>query len=163
MRPFAIVCSALVGGFVLYSPTAAPAKTAKECRTEWQANKADYQAKNIREKDYIKQCTAGVAAAQPPATAKTNPETRKASRSTSATAAAPPKSSTGSAGAYQYPTDAQARVRCGSGTVIWANLNSKIYHFAGHKDYGNTKSGAYMCERDAANEGMRAAKNEKHP
>ena len=49
------------------------------------------------------------------------------------------------------------------GTVVWANLNSKIYHFSGHKDYGNTKSGAYMCELDATTQGMRAAKNEKRP
>ncbi len=66
-------------------------------------------------------------------------------------------------GANQYTTEAQAKARCGSGTVVWANLKSKIYHFAGHKDYGNTKEGAYMCERDATSEGMRAAKNEKHP
>src|ERR1700674_3299591 len=24
------------------------------------------------------------------------------------------------------------------------------YHFSGHKDYGNTKTGAYMCEKDTA-------------
>ena len=48
-------------------------------------------------------------------------------------------------------------------TVVWANLGSKIYHFSGHKDYGNTKTGAYMCEKDTAAAGIRAAKNEKHP
>jgi hypothetical protein len=46
---------------------------------------------------------------------------------------------------------------------VWANLNSKIYHFGGHKDYGHTKEGAYMCEKDALGQGIRAAKNEKHP
>jgi hypothetical protein len=56
-----------------------------------------------------------------------------------------------------------AKARCPSDTVVWANLNSKIYHFSGHKDYGNTKDGAYMCEKDAAAQGVRAAKNEKHP
>jgi hypothetical protein len=66
-------------------------------------------------------------------------------------------------GANQYSSEGQARFRCGAGTVVWANLNSKIYHFAGHKDYGGTKSGAYMCEQDATSQGMRAAKNEKHP
>jgi hypothetical protein len=39
---------------------------------------------------------------------------------------------------------------------------SKIYHFAGHKDYGNLKNGAYMCEKDTAGAGARAAKSEKH-
>ena len=88
-----------------------------------------------------------------------------------APAAAPAKSSAQPApaaamaptGAKEYSTEAQAKARCGSGTVVWAKLNSKIYHFAGHKDYGNTQSGAYMCERDATSQGIRAAKNEKHP
>jgi hypothetical protein len=47
--------------------------------------------------------------------------------------------------------------------VVWVNLRSKIYHFAGTHNYGNTKDGAYICERDTAAQGMRAAKNEQHP
>jgi hypothetical protein len=47
--------------------------------------------------------------------------------------------------------------------VVWANLKSKVYHFSGNKDYGNTKSGAYMCEKDALAQGFRASKVEKHP
>jgi hypothetical protein len=47
--------------------------------------------------------------------------------------------------------------------VVWANLKSKIYHFSGTKDYGATKDGAYMCEKDATAQDIRAAKNEKHP
>ena len=54
-------------------------------------------------------------------------------------------------------TQAQAKARCGSATVVWVNLGSKIYHFAGHKSYGHTKSGAYMCESNAMNEGHRGA------
>jgi hypothetical protein len=46
---------------------------------------------------------------------------------------------------------------------VWVNLHSKIYHYAGHKTYGKTKTGAYMCERDTAAQGMRASKNEKPP
>jgi hypothetical protein len=46
---------------------------------------------------------------------------------------------------------------------VWVNLGTKVYHFAGHKAYGTTKRGAYMCERDTAAQGMRAAKNEKRP
>jgi hypothetical protein len=48
-------------------------------------------------------------------------------------------------------------------TVVWVNLNSRIYHFSGTHNYGNTKSGAYMCEGETAAAGMRAAKNEAHP
>jgi hypothetical protein len=47
--------------------------------------------------------------------------------------------------------------------VVWANLDSKVYHFSGNKNYGTTKEGAYMCEKDALGQGVRAAKNEKHP
>lgn len=47
--------------------------------------------------------------------------------------------------------------------MVWANPDSRIYHFSGNKNYGNTKSGAYMCEKETTASGMRAAKNEKHP
>jgi hypothetical protein len=69
----------------------------------------------------------------------------------------------GKAGADQYATEAGAWVNCPTDTVVWANLNSDIYHFHGTSRYGNTKHGAYMCEQDSRHAGMRAAKNEKHP
>ena len=158
--------------------TAAPAaaqKTAKACQEEWRANKADNQAKGITEKAYVTQCRAGTAAAQPapapapekrttsapppapaPAPAQNPPPARSATQ-------APPPAATAPTGVNQYTTEAQAKARCATGTVVWANLDSKIYHFASYKNYGNTKSGAYMCERDATGQGMRASKNEKHP
>ena len=152
---------------------AAPAdgqKTAKACRDEWRANKADNQAKGITEKAYVTQCRAGTAAAPaaPAAEKKTAapapaPAPAPEKKMAPAPAAPPPAASTTPTGANQYTTEAQAKVRCGTGTVVWANLESKIYHFASYKNYGNTKSGAYMCERDATSQGMRAAKNEKHP
>jgi hypothetical protein len=43
------------------------------------------------------------------------------------------------------------------------NEHSHIYQFPGTRDYGNTKSGAYMCEAEAQTAGNRAAKNERHP
>jgi hypothetical protein len=57
----------------------------------------------------------------------------------------------------------QAQYRCPGSTVVWVNEHSHIYHFAGTRDYGNTKSGAYMCESEAQASGNRAAKNERHP
>ena len=59
--------------------------------------------------------------------------------------------------------EAQEKANCPIDTVVWVNLRSKIYHFSGTRNYGNTKDGAYMCERDTAAQGMRAAKNEQHP
>ena len=165
---------------------AATEKTAKACRDEWRANKADNQAKGITEKAYVTQCRAGTAAAQPApapapekkATAAPAPAPAAEKKTTAAPAPAPapapekktatapmapPPAATAPTGVNQYTTEAQAKGRCGTGTVVWANLDSKIYHFASYKDYGNTKSGAYMCERDATSQGMRASKNEKHP
>ena len=50
-----------------------------------------------------------------------------------------------------------------SSTVVWVDTKSKIYHFAGSKNCGNTKTGAYKCETDATAAGDRASKTEKHP
>jgi hypothetical protein len=136
-------------------------KTVKACQQEWRANKAANQANGITEKAYVTQCRSGAATATaapapapapPPVAAPAKPAPQPARTATATTM-----------GANQYSSEGQARFRCGAGTVVWANLNSKIYHFAGHKDYGGTKSGAYMCEQDATSQGMRAAKNEKHP
>ena len=66
-------------------------------------------------------------------------------------------------GANEFSSEAQAKARCPTDTVVWANLKSKIYHFVGHQNYVNTKEGAYMREKDASGQGIRTAKNEKHP
>ena len=166
---------ATIASALALSNTAAFAqqKTAKQCADEWRANKADNQAKGITEKAYVAQCRAGGAAAQPaqpapaptaapapppPAAAPTRPAAKTAPPARPA-----PTAATAPAGANEFSTEAQARTRCPGDTVVWVNLDSKIYHFSGHRDYGNTKKGAYMCERDTAAAGARAAKNEKHP
>ena len=154
---------------LLALPAAAQQKTVKACQEEWRANKAANQAKGVTEKAYVAQCRAGTATTLPAPTAptatapaKTAPSTAPATPYRAAKPSTPAAPATPS-GANQYSAEGQAKARCGSGTVVWVNLNSKIFHFAGHKDYGHTKSGAYMCETDAVSQGMRAAKNEKHP
>ena len=145
-------------------PAAGGQKTVRACQAEWRANKDANQARGITEKAYVAQCRTGgtvAAPAQAPAPAPT--------RTTAPAQSAPPPTvnarpaTTTPTGANQYATEGQARMRCLTGTVVWANTNSKIYHFTGYKDYGNTKTGAYMCETDATGQGMRASKNEKHP
>ncbi len=164
---------------------AAGGKTAKECADEWRANKAANQAKGVTEKAYVADCRSGktTAMTQPSSAAaaapKSEPAPPRASRSQeaatpppSAPAAAPskPAATTASApasgkpqAANQFAAENQAQSHCPRGLVVWANTDSKIYHFSGHSDYGHTKQGAYMCEQDAEAQGMRAAKNEKHP
>lgn len=154
-------------------------KTAKACTAEWRADKAGFQAKGITERAYVAECRAGTVATPAPAPTTTTAAPAPAP-TTAAPAPAPAPSasrpsphpygttergtSTGSpSGTGQFATEAQAKAACPIDTVVWVNLRSKIYHFAGTHNYGNTKDGAYMCERDTAAEGMRAAKNEEHP
>jgi hypothetical protein len=160
--PFAgILCAALMAMLFVVPTALAQQKTIKECRTEWQANKAENQAKRITEAAYIAQCRAGTSSAATPMPpgAATSPATTPATapRTSSAPTAASPT------GANQFASESQAKAHCPGDTVVWVNLSSKIYHYSGHKDYGTTKRGAYMCERDTAASGVRAAKNEKHP
>jgi hypothetical protein len=157
------------------APPATPAvaaaghKTAKACRDEWRANEADFKARKIKESDYVKDCRAGTATAQP-AAAPAPRATTAAAPPAEAPAAAPPPArkpaptlAAAPTGANQFASEAQAKARCRSDVVVWVNTDSGIYHFSGHKDYGATKQGAYMCEKDALAAGDRAAKNEKHP
>jgi hypothetical protein len=180
-----VMCSAVLGLMMLSSHAIAQQKTAKECREEWRANKAANQASGVTEKAYVAQCRGGAAPAQPtaapvpPPAPAPAPTAAPAAPAPAPTAAAPPARPTpppastavrpapstpaAPLATNQFSTEAQAKARCPSDTVVWVNLTSKIYHFSGAKDYGNTKHGAYMCEGDTAAAGMRAAKNETHP
>jgi hypothetical protein len=140
------------------------AKTVKECTAEWRAAKDDFQAKGVTQKAYVADCRAGkttenpesapaTPAAVPPAPQASPPPTRRA---TPTVAPAP-------SGTDQFTTEAEAKARCSSDLVVWVNLKSRIYHFSGTKNYGNTKEGVYMCEKDATGQGNRASKTEKRP
>jgi hypothetical protein len=163
--------------------TDTPQKTVRACQEEWRANRAGNEKAGITQKAYVANCRAGAATAQPapasapasvparPAATAPAPAPARPAATTSAPAAptAPPAATTRApaagtpTAAGQFTTETEAKARCPRDTVVWANLESKIYHFAGYKDYGNTKSGAYMCEGTTAAGGFRAAKNEKHP
>ena len=41
---------------------------------------------------------------------------------------------------------------------MWANLNTKVYHYSTDSTYGTTKNGKFMTEADAKTAGYRAAK-----
>ena len=161
-------CAALVGLLAASGSAWAQQKTVKECNDEWTANKAAIQASGKKKKDFMAECRGTTTSEAPPATAPVRP-----TPSAAAPPAAPPPAAratptrtpgTGApAAAGQFATEGEARIHCPGDTVVWANLDSRIYHFSGTRDYGNTKKGAYMCERDSASAGFRAAKNEKHP
>jgi hypothetical protein len=153
------------------APTPPGPKTAKQCNEEWTADKAAIQASGKRKKDFIAECR-GMATNETPPAAPVRPTPPAAqpmqppapppsARATPAPTRAPATGVPAAPG--QFATEAEARFHCPGDTVVWANLESKIYHFNGTRNYGNTKNGAYMCERDSASAGFRAAKNEKHP
>jgi hypothetical protein len=145
-------------------PAATGQKTVKACHEEWRANKVANQANRTTEKAYVAQCRAGATAAHPPPPTPTAQTPTAAPPAPSPGKPAPaPTASAAPAGLNQFATEADAKGHCPPDTVVWVNLRSKIYHYAGHKIYGNTKDGAYMCERDTTAQGMRASKNEKRP
>ncbi len=169
-----------------YAPTVSPAQaptagggmTTSQCDAEYSANKAAIKASGQTKKAFVAACRAGnatipqgTAAAPPPPPAPASAPTGSLFPWQQPTAAqpapAPAPANYGSApaptGAGEFATEQQARYRCPSGTIVWVNTKSRIYHFAGTSNYGNTKHGAYMCEQDAQAAGDRAAMNEHHP
>lgn len=59
----------------------------------------------------------------------------------------------------EFFTPPAAQQHCPSETVVWLNTRSGVYHFRGERWYGRTKSGAYVCQREANQAGMRATRN----
>jgi hypothetical protein len=63
--------------------------------------------------------------------------------------------------ADQFSSEADARARCGSETIVWVSTRTHVYHFPGSREFGQTKHGAFMCQANADRSGkFRAAKNE---
>jgi hypothetical protein len=155
--------------FFVAAPQVVLAKTAKECEADYKANKPAIKAAKQKKKDFINACKAGNentpgAAASPSAAPPAAPAPQAAPAPTHSRATTPPPvARTAPSAANEFQSEAQAKARCPSGTVVWVNTKSRVYHFAGTHNYGTTKSGAYMCESDTAAAGFRAAKNEKHP
>lgn len=173
---------------ILPSSASSSHKTTKECTAEWRADKAGMQTRGVLERVYVEQCRAGAmpsAIAPPPnpTPATPSPEQLEPTATRNAPASAPQKrapittaapvptptqlpSNPGdqpTLEAGQFADEASAKARCPSDAVVWVNLPTKVYHFAGTKSYGTTKRGAFMCEKEAIAAEDHAAKNEKHP
>jgi hypothetical protein len=156
----AAICGMVFGAIALSPSAFAQHKSAAACVAEWRANKAANQAAGKTEKAYVAECRRGPTAT--PGAAAPAPRAAVPTRSTP-TKSAPTRSPARPTGPDEFSSEAEAKARCPGDTVVWANIKSKIYHFSGHMAYGSTKAGAYMCEKDSAAAGIRAAKNEKHP
>jgi hypothetical protein len=178
-RRFVFAAASLAASLVLISMPS-QAKTVKACEEEWKANKAAIQASGKKKVEFVAECRAETAAAEPTAQAQAPqpaprqtaapkeqaPAQQPAPRETNTAeqprpAPAPRRTAKASLSVGEYASEAEAKAHCPGDDVVWANTRSKIYHFAGTADYGRTKMGAYMCERETASAGIRAAKNER--
>ena len=63
-----------------------------------------------------------------------------------------------SSGLQTFSTEQSAKSHCPTDTVVWLNLPTGIYHYKGQHWYGNTKSGAYVCQKEADKAGDRATR-----
>ena len=92
-----------------------------------------------------------------------NPFDKTAQATTPAESTPAPKKKRAKAAskAGEFTTEAEAKASCPGDTVVWVNTGTKVYHHAGAATYGKTKRGVYMCEKDTAAAGFRAAKREK--
>jgi hypothetical protein len=155
------ICGMVLAALAPSTSALAEQKSAAACRAEWRANKAANQAAGKTEKAYVAECRSGAAPAKSPVAAPA-PRASVPTRQVPAQQA-PTRRSAAPTGANEFSTEPEAKAHCPGDTVVWANTKSRIYHFSGNRGYGSTKAGAYMCEKDTAAAGIRAAKNEKHP
>ena len=83
-----LIATAVV--FSIFTSTGALAKTAKDCKAEWQADKAGMQSRGVTQKAYIEQCKGGAepTAAAPPARPSEAPAPSQATTGGSKTAKA---------------------------------------------------------------------------
>ena len=157
MRNITVACCVVVAASILALPALGQEKTVKACQDEWRANKAANQAAKITEKAYVEKCRANSASAQPSSAPVATPKPSKsaapspqapAPKSSAQTAPAPsakpapamkpaPAATTSPTGAYQFSTEGQAKARCGSGTVVWVNLESEDLSFCGAQKLRN--------------------------
>lgn len=64
---------------------------------------------------------------------------------------------THNAALHGYKTLGEAKTACG-GAVVWHATGSKVFHTDKSKYFGKTKRGAYVCEKTALADHLRASK-----
>ena len=58
-----------------------------------------------------------------------------------------------------FTMESSAQKHCPKDEVVWLNTRSGIYHEKGMRWYGRTKSGAYVCRKEADAAGDRDTRN----
>jgi hypothetical protein len=152
-------------------PMHADAKTIRASETEWRANKDTLQATGKKKTEFMTECRAQTATAKPAPNEATPPAALAPQRRSEApvnpdTSANTRSSNRGPqvlAADGQFPTEAAARAHCPREMVVWANTQSKVYHFPGSRTYGTTRKGAFLCASETAPAAIPVANNEKRP
>jgi hypothetical protein len=52
-------------------------------------------------------------------------------------------------GLQTFKTESGAQGHCPKDTVVWGSLESGVYYLKGHRHYGTTKDGRYLCLEEA--------------
>jgi hypothetical protein len=128
----AAVSAAFVGLLALSQSAIAEPKTARQCDEDWAANKASIQASGKTKRAFVAECRGVPIVTRVSAAAATDKT--------------------------QYASEAEAKANCLSDAVVWVNSASMVYHASGSRNYGKTRTGAYMCEQDSVAAGFRAPK-----
>jgi hypothetical protein len=84
---------------------------------------------------------------------------RKSKSAAPVVTATPTQSATSTAATVNTPKTNTTSAPAADGQV-WVNTKTGVYHRAGTRWYGKTKSGKYMSEQNAIKEGDRPAKNQ---
>ncbi|TWB56116.1 hypothetical protein [Nitrospirillum viridazoti] len=58
-----------------------------------------------------------------------------------------------------FQTEQSAAAHCPRDVVVWVNTQTGVFHFKGQRWYAATKQGAFVCEAEALQGGMRATRN----
>jgi hypothetical protein len=58
-----------------------------------------------------------------------------------------------------FASENAAQAHCPADQVVWLNTNSGVYHEKGMRWYGNTRSGAFVCRKEADAAGDRDTRN----
>lgn len=58
-----------------------------------------------------------------------------------------------------FQSEQAAQRHCPNDIVVWLNIPTGVFHYKGQRYYGRTKNGAYVCKKEAENEGDRASRN----
>jgi hypothetical protein len=152
----------------LFSAPAQAESVMKECGAEWKTAKANNTTNGGTWQDFLKDCkarhastSASAAPASTTAPAPPPPPPVASAPEPKPTPTRMAKVTPAATGAGQFTSEGEAKGHCPSDTVVWVNTKSHKYHYAGHRSYGTTKQGAYMCEADAKAGGEVTAKGEK--